>query len=70
MHLFQQGSREPGVYNASGDKLGSIDDIVIDKLSGQMRYAALEFGGFLGVGTDRYPIPWKCSSTTRVSKAT
>ena len=33
MHLFQQGSREPGVYNASGDKLGSIDDLVIDKLS-------------------------------------
>src|SRR5215208_8126904 len=46
------------VYNANGDKLGSIDDIVIDKLSGQVRYAALEFGGFLGVGTDRYPIPW------------
>ena len=22
------------------------------------RYAVLEFGGFLGVGTDRYPIPW------------
>ncbi|PTT88318.1 photosystem reaction center subunit H, partial [Pelomonas sp. HMWF004] len=26
--------------------------------SGQVRYAALEFGGFLGVGTDRYPLPW------------
>jgi sporulation protein YlmC with PRC-barrel domain len=48
----------PAVYNASGDKLGSIDDLIIDKLSGQVRYAALEFGGFLGVGTDRYPIPW------------
>ena len=46
------------VYNANGDKLGSIDDLIIDKLSGQVRYAALEFGGFLGVGTDRYPIPW------------
>jgi len=31
---------------------------MIDKLSGQVRYAALEFGGFLGVGTDRDPIPW------------
>ena len=46
------------VYNASGEKLGSIDDLVIDKVSGQVRYAALEFGGFLGIGTDRYPIPW------------
>ncbi len=46
------------VYNANGDKLGSIDDLVIDKRSGLVRYAALEFGGFLGMGTDRYPIPW------------
>lgn len=46
------------VYNAEGDKLGSIDDLMIDKLSGQVRYAVLEFGGFLGMGKDRYPIPW------------
>ena len=46
------------VYNAAGDKLGSIDDLMIDKLSGQVRYAVMEFGGFLGIGTDRYPLPW------------
>lgn len=46
------------VYNAAGDKLGSIDDLMIDKRSGQVRYAVLEFGGFLGIGTDRYPLPW------------
>ncbi len=46
------------VYNGAGDKLGSIDELMIDKRSGQIRYAVLEFGGFLGVGTDRYPIPW------------
>lgn len=46
------------VYNANGDKLGTIDDLIIDKRSGLVRYAALEFGGFLGMGTDRYPIPW------------
>ena len=47
------------VYNERGDKLGSIDDLMIDKRSGQVRYAVMEFGGFLGMGTDRYPIPWK-----------
>jgi sporulation protein YlmC with PRC-barrel domain len=47
------------VYNTAGEKLGSIDDLMIDKRSGQIRYAVLEFGGFLGMGTDRYPIPWK-----------
>ena len=46
------------VYDGSGDKLGSIDDLMIDKRSGHIRYAVLEFGGFLGMGTDRYPIPW------------
>src|SRR4029453_6661371 len=46
------------VYNANGEKLGSVDDIMIDKRSGLVRYAALEFGGFLGMGSDRYPIPW------------
>ncbi|MEF7614205.1 PRC-barrel domain-containing protein [Aquincola sp. MAHUQ-54] len=46
------------VYNEAGEKLGSIDDLMIDKRSGQVRYAVLEFGGFLGIGTDRYPLPW------------
>jgi len=46
------------VYNTAGEKLGSVDDLMIDKLSGQIRYAVLEFGGFLGIGTDRYPLPW------------
>lgn len=46
------------VYNSAGDKLGTIDDLMIDKRSGQVRYAVMEFGGFLGMGTDRYPIPW------------
>ncbi|MBC7719394.1 MAG: PRC-barrel domain-containing protein [Chitinophagaceae bacterium] len=46
------------VYNGNGDKLGSIDELMIDKRSGFVRYAVLEFGGFLGMGTDRYPLPW------------
>ncbi len=46
------------VYNKAGDRLGSIDDLMIDKRSGQIRYAVLEFGGFLGIGADRYPLPW------------
>lgn len=47
------------VYSNAGDKLGSIDDLMIDKRSGQVKFAVLEFGGFLGMGTDRYPIPWR-----------
>jgi len=46
------------VYSTNGDKLGTIDDLMIDKVSGQVQFAVLEFGGFLGIGTDRYPVPW------------
>lgn len=46
------------VYNTACEKLGSIDDLMIDKFTGQVRYAVLEFGGFLGIGTDRFPLPW------------
>lgn len=46
------------VYGSDGKKLGSVDELMIDKHSGQVCYAVLEFGGFLGMGTDRYPLPW------------
>ena len=46
------------VFNPAGDSLGSIDYLVIDKRSGVVRHAVLEFGGIFGLGTDRYPLPW------------
>ncbi len=46
------------VYNTAGDNLGSIYDVMIDKVSGQVSYAVLSFGGFLGIGEDYYPMPW------------
>ncbi len=56
--ISSENVENTNVYNTAGDKLGSIDDLMIDKVSGQVRYAVLEFGGFLGMGTDRYPLPW------------
>ncbi|GAB2830742.1 PRC-barrel domain-containing protein [Comamonas piscis] len=46
------------VYNPNGEKLGSVESLLLDKLSGKVRYAVMEFGGFLGMGTDVYPLPW------------
>jgi hypothetical protein len=46
------------VYNPEGEKLGSIYNFMVDKESGQVEYAVLQFGGFLGVGSDYYPVPW------------
>ncbi len=39
--------------------LGKIEEIVLDKVSGETRYAVLSFGGFLGLGDKLYAIPWK-----------
>jgi sporulation protein YlmC with PRC-barrel domain len=48
-----------GVYNLAGDKVGTIDDLVIDVEKGQVVYAALSVGGFLGVGDKLFAIRWR-----------
>jgi hypothetical protein len=47
------------VYGADNQKVGSIERVMIDKISGQVRYAVVSFGGFLGIGDDHYPLPWQ-----------
>jgi PRC-barrel domain len=47
------------VYGADDQKIGSIERVMIDKVSGQVSYAVLGFGGFLGIGDDHYPLPWQ-----------
>lgn len=47
------------VRNANGDRIGSIDRVMIDKRSGQVAYAVMSFGGFLGLGESRRPVPWE-----------
>jgi sporulation protein YlmC with PRC-barrel domain len=46
------------VYNDVGDKIGTVEDIVLDKQSNQIMFAALGFGGVLGMGEKYYPVPW------------
>ena len=46
------------VYSLTGDDLGHIDDVMIDTASGRTVYAVLEFGGFLGLGSDHHAIPF------------
>jgi sporulation protein YlmC with PRC-barrel domain len=46
------------VYDARGKRIGKVERLMIDKLTGRIAYAILSFGGFLGIGEDHYPIPW------------
>ena len=46
------------VYRSNGDKIGRVERIMLDKRSGKAAYAVMNFGGFLGMGEDSYPLPW------------
>lgn len=46
------------VYDPRGEHIGAVERLILEKESGQVSYAVLSFGGFLGIGTDYYPVPW------------
>ncbi len=46
------------VYRSNGDKIGRIERVMLDKRGGNVAYAVMTFGGFLGIGDDYYPVPW------------
>src|SRR5215213_6239440 len=46
------------VYRSNGEKVGTIERLMIDKISGKVAYAVMSFGGFMGIGEDYYPLPW------------
>ena len=57
--LISSGDVEgTNVYDMKGSKIGEIDHLMIDKISGRVTYAVMSFGGFLGLGHSHYPIPW------------
>ena len=47
------------VYNRQGERLGTISNFMVNKRSGQVVYAVMSFGGFLGLGQRCHPLPWK-----------
>lgn len=46
------------VENTSGERLGKIEELMIDVEQGRIAYAVLSFGGFMGVGDKLFAIPW------------
>jgi hypothetical protein len=43
---------------SNGEKIGTIQRLMVDKVSGNVAYAVLSFGGLLGMGQKHLPIPW------------
>ena len=58
--VVKAGSEVIGV-NVKNDALkdlGKIEEVVLDKLSGEARYVVLSFGGILGMGDKLFALPW------------
>jgi len=47
------------VKDPAGASLGSISDLVLSPDKGELRYAVVASGGFLGIGESLIPVPWK-----------
>lgn len=46
------------VRRSDGDKIGTIEHVMIDKHTGRVAYAAMSFGGILGMGSEYRALPW------------
>lgn len=47
------------VFTPDGERIGSIDFLMVEKISGQVKFAVVKFGGFLGFGEEQYALPWQ-----------
>lgn len=46
------------VQNRSGDKLGKINNMMIELSNGKIEYVVIELGGFLGMGEKYFAVPF------------
>src|SRR5690242_16003353 len=59
-HLISSSKVEgTAVYNRQGERLGTVSSFMVNKFTGQVAYAVMSFGGFLGMGQSCHPLPWR-----------
>lgn len=46
------------IHNPKGETIAEINDLVLDPVDGKIRYAAVTYGGFLGLGDKMFAVPW------------
>ncbi|OYY48943.1 MAG: photosystem reaction center subunit H [Methylophilales bacterium 28-44-11] len=56
------------VYSRDEEDLGDIKEIMLDTVSGEIRYAVLSYGGFLGMGEKLFAVPWQALSLDTENK--
>lgn len=50
------------IVNLEGEKLGTVEDLMIDTADGNVMYAVLSRGGVMGVGNKLFAVPWQLLS--------
>jgi sporulation protein YlmC with PRC-barrel domain len=56
------------VQNRNKENLGKIEEIVLNKVTGQVHYVVLSFGGIMGLGDKYFALPWKSLSYSPAEK--
>lgn len=56
------------VCNPHGEDVGEIKEIMLDMRSGEVAYAVLSFGGFLGMGEKLFAVPWHALTLDTLNK--
>lgn len=56
------------VFNAKGEELGTIHNFMVDKYTGQVAYAVMLSGAFLGLGGSYHPLPWRALKYERSAR--
>lgn len=57
------------VKDPRGQKIGEVEDVVLDKQSNSILFAVVGFGGFLGMAEKYHPIPWASLTYDEEEKA-
>ncbi|HEX3440896.1 MAG TPA: PRC-barrel domain-containing protein, partial [Pseudolabrys sp.] len=60
VHTLVPSDRVEGtpVYGRSGEKLGCIERLMLDKMTGTVAYAVVKSGGLFAAAHHHYPLPW------------
>jgi sporulation protein YlmC with PRC-barrel domain len=63
--ISSEDLRGAAVCDSAGKKIGTIDHLMIDKMSGRVRSVVLSVRGFVGLGHSHAMLPWNSLSYNR-----
>ncbi len=64
-HMLMSDLRGSNLVGSDGKKVGSINDVILDRSSGKIHFITMETGGVLGVGTTTRPVPWEATQRVK-----